>query len=111
MSTAVRSSRTPTCSWAGRGQFMSVIDQLEAAVAELAAAQALRAWAREPGGSYKLRAGPAVPLVFHSSDPLPISDVIDALRKALDLQQRQSLPSPFGATAEQADEVEPVPAA
>jgi hypothetical protein len=89
-----------------RDAYLTAVDALEAAVGDLATAQALRSWANDPRSLYKERSGAAVPLVIHSSDPLPVADVIDALRQALEQQpQRPWLPSPFLARAV----VEPVP--
>ena len=92
--------------------YLTAVDALEQAVADLSEARALSAWASEPSASYKLRAALPVPLVLHSSDPPDVGPVIAGLREAIEPPKRALLPSPFGAPAEVEEQTEePVPAA
>lgn len=81
--------------------YLTAVDDLERAVADLNEARALSSWAAEPTGMYKLRTGLAVPVPQHGNDP-DVSAVLAGLREAIEPPQRQPLPSPFGAP----DEVE-----
>jgi hypothetical protein len=84
-----------------RKDFLRAVDDLDAATAELAMAQALVAWVGDTTLPFKLRAGPTLPsLTSPAGDALGIGTVIAALRSIFEPRPAHRIPSPFGVATE-----------
>jgi hypothetical protein len=84
-----------------RNGFLQAVDDLEAATAELAMAQALVAWVGDTTMPFKLRAGPTLPsLTSPAGDPLGVGAAIAALREVFTPRRAHTIPSPFGVPTE-----------
>jgi hypothetical protein len=82
-----------------RRQYSEALDGFEVAVAELAKASALSVWSKDTSAMYKERAGPVVPVVQHSSDGVSMTEVVAALRAAIEPKRPRGIPSPFAVPA------------
>jgi hypothetical protein len=77
--------------------FRQAVDDLDAATAELIAANALAGWAADPTTIYKQRGGGPVlhGIPSASGDPLTAAEVIAALRTVFEPRPPCRIPSPF----------------
>jgi hypothetical protein len=87
-----------------RRGFLSAVDDLDAAVAELVQASALAEWARDPSLSFRPRGAPVlVGLTTPAGDPLGVGAAIDAMRQVFEPRRPRGIPSPFTVPAPPAE--------